>query len=150
VDMVDLTLDVWILLSGYGGGNRKNSAHCKRLMNQMRDISNARLVLDNGDFIKHVYDTKLGEQTYARKWVYLMIDRGKVNFVDRISIRSGLIGELRKNRFHKDDDLWIRAAAASFCKIIVTHDVKFFLPKVKKLLRKQWGIRPKRASSTTC
>ena len=136
--MSDLTVDVGVLMSGAGVGNRKYRFPSRALMDTMKESSVARLVMDTEGFIEHSYG-KL-KNNYGEWWFRRMSDLDKVHYVPRKYLDRGTQTQLQEAHFDREDcKYYVRTAASSRSKRLVSHDPDYS-PSVCRILRRRLRV----------
>lgn len=123
----EFTVDVNVLI--YGEGRNSSSplhASCRDFLNAVQCHCNAYLVMDySGKIIDH-YRIKLRGSDYSWKFVQQLMDKGRVRHFHRVRMSGSLRAALASNGCHGEDrERYVRTAAASHCRILVTHDRGF-------------------------
>ncbi len=149
--MRDLTVDVGILMTGSGLSDDDRSADsCQSLMKQMRDRDEAYLVLDRGKLISSQYDRKMGHGTFGHEWVRQMAKADKISIVKLSEFNRGVRTALKEAHFDQEDFKYVRTAAESHSKRLVSHDPDYS-PKVRTILkRKVLAVVVQSAADATC
>ncbi len=149
--MKDLTVDVGILMTGSGlSDDARHAASCRRLMTQMRDCAEASLVLDKGRTISNQYDEKMRHGTLGSEWVRVMAKAGKICIVKLGRFNRGVRTALKEAHFDPEDFKYVRTAAETDSRRLVSHDPDYS-PKVRKILkRKVVGVVLQSAAEARC
>ena len=139
--MKDLTVDVGILMTGSGlSDDNREAESCQSLMKQMRDRDEAYLVLDAGKLIRSQYERKMGNGTFGHAWVGQMAKAGKISLVKLGQFNRGARTALKEAHFDEEDFKYVRTAAASASKRLVSHDPDYSEKVLKVLKRKVIGV----------
>lgn len=148
--MRDLTVDVGILMTGSGLSDDGRYADCcLSLMKEMRDRDEAYLVLDSDQQISSQYDRKMGHGAFGQEWVRQMAKADKITFVKWKEFNRGARVALMEVSFSKEDFRYVRTAAVSCSKRLVSHD-PHYTRKVRKILkRKVVGVVVQSATEAT-
>jgi hypothetical protein len=137
--MGDLTVDVGVLMSGASIGAPEFSESSRLLMERMEENIVARLVMDESGFIEFQYTQKLGD-SFAAFWVRRMADLDRVHYVRRKHLDRGTQTALQECHFDREDcSYYVRTAANSPSKRLVTHDRDYSAP-VRKVIKRRLGI----------
>ncbi len=149
--MKDLTVDVGILMTGSGlSDDDRYADSCQSLMKQMRDRDEAYLVLDKGNLIRSQYDRKMRHGDFGHEWVRQMAKVGKINMVKLGEFNRGVRTALKEVSFSKEDLRYVRIAAESRSKRLVSHDPHYSPPVRKILRRKAVDVVVQSATEATC
>jgi hypothetical protein len=134
--MDDLTLDVCVLMSGSGIGNRQYEPMCFELMNKMLDMDNYKLALDKKGQIKHQYLTKNGEGTFGHHFVIKMALKEKAVVIPWRNLRDSIRVKLEERGFtrNSEDYKYVICASGTCCNKLVSHEPHFF--NVGRILRR--------------
>lgn len=141
--MKDLTIDVQILIYGSdlaSDTERQNCQPCRTLLDRMKQSESARLVIDCQGTIKAQYDSKLRFGAFGKEWVRTMAQSGKVVYVSRVNLDRGTQRRLMELHFDHTDLPYVRTAAASESKRLMTRDDDYPAP-IQRLLRDRCEIR---------
>ncbi|MCH8152761.1 MAG: hypothetical protein IH830_10375 [Planctomycetes bacterium] len=149
--MKDLTVDVGILMTGSGlSDDDRYADSCQSLMKQMRGRDEAYLVLDSGKLISSQYDRKMRHGTFGHEWVRQMAKADKISIVKLGQFNRGVRTALIGVSFSREDLRYVRAAAESCSKRLVSHD-PHYSPKVRTILRRRVvGVVVQSTTEATC
>ncbi len=147
--MKDLTIDVNVLMGGSGTGNQQNYHSCYSLMQRTMNTLNWFLALDNGGIIRTQYENKLRHGTYGYYWLLEMAKRDKIRPVEWGDIDRGTRTQLKEVHFDPEDFKYVRTAAVTVCKIIVSHDDDYST-KVRRILRRRLDVVVKDSKECLC
>ena len=130
-----LVVDTQVILIG----NRKSTIPCQpsheELLAAFGKVKNLFLALDKGDKILHEYESKMGESSPARKWLFHVMNSKSYTFHERAKIPKKMDQELRKESFHDPDRKFIELGMATPTKILVAEE-KIYTAKVCNILKK--------------
>jgi len=140
--MMDFTMDVCILMDGSGIGDNKNYNACNSLMKRTVKEFEWFIALDDGRIIENQYERKLGEGTFGHHWLIEMAKGDKIKYIKWREIDRGTRTALIEAHFHKEDFKYVKTAACTVCKTIVTHDPDYSF-KICKILQKRLGVSVK-------
>ena len=121
--MGDLTIDVDILMFGCSLAD-DYSPPCFLLMEEIAKGAGRKVVFDEAGLIQGEYDRKLRGDEYGQSWLRHIVNTSRYHPVRRANpskrVKQKLLG-----RYHfdtKDFNRYVRPAAASEDKLLVTHD----------------------------
>ncbi len=149
--MKDLTVDVGILMTGSGlNDDHRYADSCQSLMKQMRDRVEAYLVLDMGERIRSQYERKMVHGTLGHEWVRQMAKADKISIVKLGQFNRGVRTALKQAHFDPEDFKYVRTAAESCSKRLVSYDPDYS-PKVRRILKSRVvGVVVQSATEATC
>lgn len=126
--MNDLTLDVCILLSGSGIGNRNYQKDCFELMKRMLGLYEYKLALDEKGKIRHQYLEKNKEGTFGHHFIIKMALEEKTVIIPWRQLNQGIRVKLEKKGFTRDNEdyKFVICASGTHCNKLVTHEPHFF------------------------
>ena len=133
--IIDLTFDVCVLMSGSGIGNPKYLILCNELMKKSLVKKSLHLALDKRGRIRHQYEKKLKEGVFGHSWLCQMADKDKIKLIPWQNIDRGTKTALQEVHFDPEDFKYVETAAATECKTIASHDPDYS-KKVCKVLKK--------------
>ncbi len=136
----DLTVDVGVLMSGSKLGDPPNYRKSKLLMDVMMSIKDARLLMDDRGRINNQYSSKMVQGTVGHSWVRQMATKGKVVFVRWRRMDRGTTTKLKEAHFDPEDVKYVRTAAESSSKKLVSHDPDYS-PSVQRVLKKRMSVQ---------
>jgi hypothetical protein len=139
---MDFTIDVCILMDGSGIGDNENYVPCRSLMNRTITDLEWFIALDDGKIIENQYVSKLREGTFGHHWLIEMAKNDKIKWIKWREIDRGTITALKEVHFDKEDFKYVKTAACTICKIIVTHDPDYSV-KVCKILKRRLDVSVK-------
>lgn len=145
----DLTVNVGVLMNGSKIGNPENLRRylqsSRDLMKKMKKEKRFILSVDNQNIIIKQYWKKL-RGTYGELWLREMAGKKKIKSIDWIYINRGKKVALREARFpiNSEDFNYVRTAASTICKFLVSHD-PHYSNQVCRVLRRRLEIRVKAA-----
>lgn len=147
--MSDVTIDVDILMFGCSAGP-DHSRPCLLLMTEIaRPDSERKVVFDKGGLIATEYDRKLRHDEFGQAW-FRYVSQNRCHLVDRKSINKAVTRKLLDHHFDtKDLNRYVRPAAASDDKLLVTHDPGYSVP-IRKELKSSLSIAVHSAFSVHC
>jgi len=134
--MGDLTLDVCVLMSGSGIGNRTYEDQCRDLMKKMFSNSNYSLALDNREKIKSQYFQKLKGDTFGHYFVRQMASMEKIVIIPWQDLNRRIRVKLEEQRFTRDNEdyKFVVVASGTCCRKLISHEPHFF--NVERVLKK--------------
>ena len=141
----DLTIDICVLMSGSGTGNKKYRQTSLALLEKMKGRKYFSLALDNRRKILNQYWEKL-KGTYGEIWIRDMIVKGKINIVPWRNINRSIIVALQEVHFPvgTEDFNYVVTASGTNCKCLVSHD-RHYSNRACRVLRRKLEIRVKTA-----
>jgi len=139
--VTDLTVDVGVLMSGSGLGDRSNYAASARLMNDMVQLIPAVLVIDNRGIIRAQYAEKMVQGTLGHQWVQRMASMGKIVLVSWGRFNKGARTKLKEAHFDPEDFKYVRTACETQSKRLVSHDTHDYSDHVCQILRRRLNVR---------
>ena len=146
---IDLTIDVGILMMGCNTGNPDPLRTCRSLMKKSLDTPRWFLALDKGNIIRQQYETKLKRSTYWLYWMAEMAKRDKIRIVAWGTIDRGVITKLKEEHFDWEDLKYVKTAAVTECKILVTLDPGYST-NVCRALKKKLKVKVKNSKQCLC
>lgn len=134
--MDDLTLDVCVLMSGSGIGNKKCQHMCFDLMKRMLGMNNYKLALDEKGQIKYQYLIKNGQGTFGHHFVIQMALREKMVVIPWRNLRDSIRVKLEERGFtrNSEDYKFVICASGTCCNKLISHEPHFF--NVSRILRR--------------
>ncbi len=147
--MKDLTMDACVLFDANGVGELSHQEPSLRLMEGMKEGRETVLALDDEDLIATQWRNNIDVQSYALKWVEEMALNGKIHYVHRARIDRKTSKLLREASFDTEDyNYYVRTAAASDYKRIISRDFRDYSSRVQKILKKRLRLRVSNAQNT--
>jgi len=142
----DLTIDIGILMSGSNKRNTQYFQTSHRLMNIMSSKGIFFLALDIRGKILIQYLEKLKEGTFGHEWLIKMMSEDKIKVVPWIPIDRGIKVEIKEAPFPigGEDFKYVRTAASTICKYLVSHDPDYS-DRACRVLRRKLEIKVKTA-----
>lgn len=136
-NMQSFVVDVQVLMIGSGLSAPGDDGTCRRLMAYIKEHGDLRLTLDSESLIKTQYEAKLSPQTFGRDWLQEMLSRGRVSFVERAKLSKGVSQAIRATGLVGEDlNYYVRTAAASNDRVLVSDDSDYDEPTCKVLKKK--------------
>lgn len=148
-EIKDLTIDVGILMIGCKIGNPDPLGTCRSLMDKALDSRQWFLALDKGRIIRQQYETKLKRSAYWLYWMAEMAKRDKIRPVAWGTIDRGVITKLKEEHFDWEDLKYVKTAAVTECKILVTLDPGYST-NVCRALKKKLKVKVKNSKQCLC
>jgi len=141
----DLTIDICVLMSGSGIGNKNYRQTSLILMKIMKKRKNFSFAVDDRKKIFNQYWQKL-KGTYGESWIRNMIEKEKVKIIPWRHIDRSIKIELRGVRFPigTEDFNYVVTASGTNCKFLVSHD-PHYSNEACRILRRKLEIRVKTA-----
>lgn len=140
--MMDFTMDVCILMDGSGIGDNRDYVTSNSLMKRTVEELEWFIALDDGRIIRNQYESKLRQGTFGHHWLIEMAKRDKIKYIKWKEIDRGTKTALKEAHFDKEDFKYVKTAACTVCKTIVTHDPDYSV-NVCKILKKRLGVSVK-------
>jgi len=141
----DLTIDICVLMSGSGIGNKNYYQTSSILMKIMKKNKKFYLAIDSRGKILNQYLRILKQGTFGHQWLIEMLGKNRIKKIPWIHIHHGLIAELAKARFVRGEDLnYVVTSAGSKCKFLVSHDPDYS-NQVCIILSRRLGVTVKTA-----
>jgi hypothetical protein len=140
--MCQVTVDVGVLFTASGLSHSHVSDECCMAMLAAMRSSCCTLVLDEGDQIKLHYARKMHFGHRGFEWAHEMGLAGRLTVVRRVAVSRADAAALGKIGFYvKNEDFkyYVRSAAASDDKVVVSLDPNFF--NAAEVLRRCYGIK---------
>jgi hypothetical protein len=138
--MKDFTIDVGVLIDGSGRGSvleYREPSH--KLMKKVRDDDEYRIVVDKKGRIKYQYEQKLKQGTFGHHWLQNLASRGKIIILKSMRLGRGVLTRLKEIHFDTEDYKYVETAAATRCKILVSHDPDYSV-RVQRVLRRDLDV----------
>jgi len=138
--MLDLTVDVGVLMSGFDLGDPIHSIVSQGLIHSIEtnDPECVQVVMDDEDCIEHSYVSKLGD--VGRKWIQLLGSQNKIKYVKRARVPRNIAAQLRDLHLDPEDyKYYVRTSASSYSGLLVSHD-PHYSPKIKQVLSKGLNV----------
>lgn len=134
--MNDLTLDMCILISGSGLGNKVYGKSCRYLMREMVSRENYYLALDDGRRILSQYLRNLKNGVFGYHFIEQMLSREKIVIIPWLSLKRSVAVALREKGFTQDNEdfKFVVVASGTECHKLVSHDPHFF--NVQRILKR--------------
>ena len=134
--MYDLTLDVCILISGSGIGNKNYENQCIDLIKRVMSTEKYYLALDKKGKIKFQYIQKLKWGTLGHHFVQRMADMERIKIVPWQDLNRNIRVKLEQQGFTRGDEdyKYVVVASGTCCNKLISHEPHFF--NVQHILRK--------------
>jgi hypothetical protein len=118
-------------------------------METMDSYDGAFLVMDDQERIFRQYRKQLSGFDSSWKWVQNFLSRNRVHHYKRAVVPRPIKVALVERGFVREDyDNYVRTAAASNCRIVVTHDPDF--QSVRLILKRGLGVDARGSSQARC
>ncbi len=145
IQMIDLTLDVCILISGsgLGGDNNKYKNSCHDILVGLIGNPELYLAIDKRGKIEYQYRDKLKQGTLGHHFLAQMASMNKIVFIPWQNLDNGTRTQLKEAHFDPEDYKYVQNASGTKCKILSSHDNSDYSPKVCSIIKKRLGVEVK-------